>query len=107
VVEDALRARWAELVDASGVGVLIEDYDQGTGGFLIDGKPLASYRPVELLTADGNWLPGSFERQDTPGLTAIFWFALGGWDAPLVAVAIPRDAVIRRTSTFSEPTTPE
>ena len=71
--------------------------------YFLEGEPLRSGEPVELLLHDGQWLAGSYEWSGQeirwPGLR----FQLGG-AGPIYAgessrtaiVALPPDAVLRR-----------
>jgi hypothetical protein len=93
--EELLRARWHELLETAGAGILEEgDTDDGRR-FLLRGEALHAGAPIDVLTADGAWLSGRLEYQRHPRLVAVFYVALGGWDSPRVAFDIPADTVVR------------
>jgi hypothetical protein len=75
----------------------------GRLGHFLDGEPLSTGDPIELLLHDGRWLAGIYEWNGQEIRWPAFRFLLGG-SGPIYAaehsrtavVALPPDAVLRR-----------
>ncbi len=68
--------------------------DAGGKRFFAGDIGLHAGTAIELLTPEGTWQPARFEY-DVVTWSPLAYVALGGWDAPQVALTIPAYAVVR------------
>lgn len=99
--EDLLRRRWHELLGQVGAGILEQASVEDEWCWFLRGRRLEPGTHLELLTADGTWVPGWLTDRRDSAEAPRFCFGVAGWDAgcalltllPDTVVRVPRDSV--------------
>lgn len=93
---DVLRDRWRNAVNHSHAALLHLGADRGGPRFYANDVALHGGTALDVLTADGTWLPGRFEYDTAKQpCQPLLYLPIAGWDLPVVALHLRQDTIVR------------